>query len=80
MHVKHLGRDNRLRELGASEIQKWAEAVLKDLNDLCVLLLFSVVETIVRDRALKEVEEELPAPRHPAWGRCAWRSSSPTSG
>jgi hypothetical protein len=61
-----LGRDERLRLLESATIVEGAEAVLRDLNDLCVLLLFSVFEVIVRERALREVAEELPAPQHPA--------------
>jgi hypothetical protein len=61
-----LGRDNRLGSLEAVEIHRRSGAVLADLNDLCVLLLFSVFEAQVRERALADVAAELPAPHHPA--------------
>jgi hypothetical protein len=55
-----LGRDNRLKELTSAEIVNDSQTVLDDLDDLCVLLLFSVFEAIVRERVLAEVEAELP--------------------
>jgi hypothetical protein len=61
-----LGRDSRLQELTSAEILDNSETVLDDLDDLCVLLLFSVFEAIVRDRVLADVEAELPAFRHVA--------------
>jgi hypothetical protein len=61
-----LGRDNRLRRIKARGILTWADAVLRDLDDLCVLLLFSVFEATVRERALADVAAELPNARHPA--------------
>jgi len=61
-----LGQDNRLRELEASKIADWSGTTLDDLDDLCVLLLFSVFESIVRERALTDVAAELPPLRHPA--------------
>jgi hypothetical protein len=61
-----LGRDDRLRNLEASEVLTQAETVLTDLNDLCVLLLFSVFESTVRDRVLTDVAADLPELHHPA--------------
>jgi hypothetical protein len=61
-----LGRDNRLRAHQASEIATWSRTALGDLDDLCVLLLFSVFEAIVRERAMTDVAAELPSLRHPA--------------
>ncbi len=61
-----LGRDNYLRELTAKEIRNSSRAVLDDLDDLCVLLLFSVFEAIIRKRVLAEVDEEWPLLRHVA--------------
>lgn len=61
-----LGRDERLRQIQASEILDWVKVVLADLDDLCVLLLFSVFEATVRERALADVAAELPTLRHPA--------------
>jgi hypothetical protein len=61
-----LGRDNRLKELTAAEILDKSQTVLEDLDDLCVLLLFSVFEATIRERVLVEVDAELPPLRHVA--------------
>jgi hypothetical protein len=61
-----LGRDDHLKSLQSTEILDKSNAVLDDLDDLRVLLLFSVFESIVRERALAEIESELQTPRHPA--------------
>jgi len=61
-----LHRDDKFREIEAQEIQDHARRVLEDLDDLAVLLLFSVFEADVRSRALEELERELATPpRHP---------------
>lgn len=61
-----LGQDERLRHVQAPEILDWAKVVLSDLDDLCVLLLFSVFEATVRERALADVAAQLPTLHHPA--------------
>lgn len=61
-----LGRDNLLRDLESSEIVERSDAILTDLDNLCVLLLFSVFEAVVRDRVLQDIADELPQARHPA--------------
>jgi len=61
-----LGRDERLRSLEATEIEEKSRLVLGDLDDLCVLLLFSVFEATVRERALADVSAALPSLSHPA--------------
>jgi hypothetical protein len=61
-----LGSDNRLRGLKAAEIVEQSSRIIVNLDDLCVLLLFSVFEALVRDRALADVAAEIPPPRHPA--------------
>jgi hypothetical protein len=61
-----LGRDDRLKDQTSEGILDDSKTVLDDLDDLCVLLLFSVFEAIVRDRVLREVEAELPPLRHAA--------------
>jgi hypothetical protein len=61
-----LGRDNRLRDLQASDILKKSFAILIDLDDLCILLLFSVFEATVREHVRRDVAVELPELRHPA--------------
>jgi hypothetical protein len=59
-----LGRDERLRHLDKVDVLDQSQAVLADLDDLCVLLLFSVFEAIVRARVLEDVERELPETHH----------------
>jgi hypothetical protein len=61
-----LGRDDRLQKLTAAEIQEKSRSVLGDLDDLCVLLLFSVFESTVRARVLTDVERDLLPFRHAA--------------
>ena len=61
-----LGRDNRLRSLTSAEILNDSQTVVDDLDDLCVLLLFSVFEATIRELVLAEVEAELPPLRHVA--------------
>jgi hypothetical protein len=59
-----LGGDDHLKGLTSAEILNDSQAVLDDLDDLCVLLLFSVFEATIRERVLAEVEAELPPLRH----------------
>jgi hypothetical protein len=61
-----LGRDSHLQHVTAGQILTGSQTVLDDLDDLCVLLLFSVFEAIVRERVLAEVEAELPPMHHVA--------------
>jgi hypothetical protein len=59
-----LGCDGHLRERTSAEILDDSQAVLDDLDDLCVLLLVSVFEAAIRERVMAEVEAELPPLRH----------------
>jgi hypothetical protein len=59
-----LGRDDHLKQLTSAEILGFSQTVLDDLDDLCVLLLFSVFESKIRERVLAEVEAEFPPLRH----------------
>jgi hypothetical protein len=61
-----LGRDNHLKDLNSVDILDGSKTVLDDLDDLCVLLLFSVFEATIRARVLAEVEAELPPLHHVA--------------
>ena len=62
-----LGLDNKFRTLAKGEIQDKARQVLEDLDDLAVLLMYSVFEAEVRRQTLEGVERELAIPpRHPA--------------
>jgi hypothetical protein len=67
-----LGRDNRFRDVDSSDIAGRVNTVLggqdgdRDLEDLGVLLLFSIFEAIVRDLAQSDVKKSLPQVLHPA--------------
>jgi hypothetical protein len=61
-----LWRDDYFKELQAAEIDEKAHVVLEDLDDLCILFLFSVFEAIVRNRVIVDVESQLPSIQHPA--------------
>jgi hypothetical protein len=61
-----LGRDLHLQHLTSAEILDASQTALDDLDDLGVLLLFSVFEASVRERVLAEVDAGLPALHHPA--------------
>jgi hypothetical protein len=61
-----LGKDEKFKNLDTAKVTESAQAVLGDLDDLCVLLLFSVFESLVRDRILNEVDAERHLVHHPA--------------
>jgi hypothetical protein len=61
-----LGIDNHLRDLASSEVLNDSQTVLDDLDDLCVLLLFSVFEATIREQVMAAVMAELPPLRHVA--------------
>jgi hypothetical protein len=51
-----LGRDNRFRSVKPIDLQDSAKTISDDLDDLAVLLMVSVFEAMVRDRARIDVE------------------------
>jgi len=60
-----LHNDNVFRDIESATIQDLARLVSEDLDDLAVLLLFSVFEATVRERTLAEMDRELETPpRH----------------
>lgn len=61
-----LSLDNVFRHVEAGDLQDGARAILQDLDDLGVLLMFSVFEAVVRDRAWADIKDSLPGPLHPA--------------
>jgi hypothetical protein len=61
-----VGRDNRLGDRTAADLADGTNAILEDLDDLSVLLLFSVFEATVRDRARADVDRETASIQHPA--------------
>ena len=58
--------DDRFKEVEASDIERETDLAIKPLEDLGVLVLFSVFEATIRERVLAEVEAELPPLRHVA--------------
>ena len=64
-----LGRDERLNDITAKMLTDQSATVLEDLDDLGVLLLFSVFEARVRTQVLTEIKTQLPQLQHPALGR-----------
>ncbi len=61
-----LGLDNRFRSVEATDLRENAKIILDDLDDLGVLLMFSVFEANVRDKAWTDVKDSLTKPLHPA--------------
>ena len=61
-----LNLDNRLRHRTAAELHDLADTILDDLNDLAVLVLFSVFEATVRARAGEDVDRETALISHVA--------------
>jgi len=58
-----LHRDDKLHD--SATIRDLAKRVTEDLDDLAVLLLFSVFEATVQERTLEEMDRELEKPpRH----------------
>jgi len=64
--VERLERDNVLRHAAALDMAAGARLVRNELDDLAVLLLFSVFEATVRELVEEQVEPEISALRHPA--------------
>lgn len=60
-----LDRDEHLRHADAADISDRSDTVFADLDDLCVLLLFSVFESTVRAKVLADINAELPPLQHP---------------
>lgn len=66
-----LGRDNVLRGTTAAELRGLADDGRGPLNDLAVLVLFSVFESIVREEVRNQVRPEAEGLTHPALRRAA---------
>ena len=61
-----IASDKRFQDLEPTEVTACAQLVLDDLSDLCVVLLFSVFESQVREQVRLDVETAMPASLHPA--------------
>lgn len=61
-----LGRDLFFQDLDRDQVVEGAQRVMDDLDDLAVMLLFSVFEAIVREVVLAAVDQEVGHIQHPA--------------
>jgi hypothetical protein len=61
---KGLARDEAIRGYSADRLLEQAGSGLNPLDDLAILVLFSVFEAVVRDRVRSEVEREGAGLRH----------------
>jgi hypothetical protein len=61
-----LGRDNFLRDVNPGRVVGDAEFVAGQLDDLAVVVLFSVFEATVRSGVLRDIEGEVEGLTHPA--------------
>jgi hypothetical protein len=61
-----LGRDDAFRELKAADVQDAVAFSLGHLDDLAVVVLFSVFEATVRDLTVREIRREGGVLHHPA--------------
>jgi len=61
-----LGRDEFIRDLRPEQLSAIAAFTTDHLNDLAVLVFFSVFEATVREAVLAEVKPEVEALRHPS--------------
>jgi hypothetical protein len=62
--MKQLQGDNVFRTLDSGRLAKDAETVQKELDDLAVLVLFSVFEAIVRDLVVGQIRPEVEGLQH----------------
>lgn len=61
-----MGRDEFVRDLPPERLLESSEFVTDHLNDLAVLVLFSVFEATVREAVLSNVKPEIEQLRHPS--------------
>lgn len=68
-----LGKDDRFRHLEGVEVQRDANTVLDEFDDIAIFVLFSVFEASVRDRVKEDIEAEVTGLQHDALRRAAKR-------
>jgi hypothetical protein len=61
-----LGKDGVLRDLSREKVEEEAKEAREPLDDLAVLVLFSVFESVVRNAVKDQVAGEAEQLRHPA--------------
>jgi hypothetical protein len=64
--VTQVERDSILRHVQAEQMEKDAQRVKEELDDLAVLVLFSVFEANIRDLVETQVQPEIAQLQHPA--------------
>jgi hypothetical protein len=64
--VTQVERDGVLRHVTAEQMEKDAQRVKEELDDLAVLVLFSVFEANIRDLVEQQVQPEIAQLQHPA--------------
>jgi hypothetical protein len=63
---KEMERDEHFRSLEGVDVQRDADAVLAEFDDIAVFVFFSVFEATVRDHVWEDVEVEVSGLKHPA--------------
>jgi hypothetical protein len=66
-----LGRDNKLRHVEANRASADAQTALDELDDLAIVVLFSVFEATVRDYVASEFQREMGNLAHPVLRKAA---------
>jgi hypothetical protein len=64
--VDEIAKDNVLRHIEVSKMTDTAKVVRTELDDLAVLVLFSVFEANVRDHLTSQLQPEVDTLRHPS--------------
>src|SRR5437867_2755899 len=60
-----LGKDESLKQVEGPQVAGAAHRGLEQLDDLAIVLLFSIFESMVRERIRGEVGEETKSLKHP---------------
>jgi len=66
-----LGKDEELKPLKGPQVARQADGGLRQLDDLAIVLFFSIFESIVRERIRAEVGVEKLTLKHPVLRRAA---------
>ena len=69
-----LGKEERFKEVKGSWLAKAADQGMKELDDLAIVLFFSIFESIVRERIRGEVDVERQTLIHPVLKNAAERT------
>lgn len=64
-HWEHIEGDNKLRSLDGAKVVADAKLAGSPLNDLAIVMMFSVFEATVRRLLAEQLKRELPSITHP---------------